>query len=115
MQQVCRVERLAAYLCVEVEATLTETALLEDVVEGQRHFARIVGEVVGVPPGLQVVAVGVDRSEHAERGGNGQFVFEGMTGEEGMADLDIALHLLFEAVFLEEAIYGGDVEVVLML
>src|SRR5690606_7016558 len=115
MEQIGRIERLATDLGVEIEAALAQTALLQDVVEGERHFPRIIGEVVGVPAGLQIVAVGVDRAEHAQRRGNSQLVFEGVACEEGVADLDIALHLLFEAVLLEEAKDRGDVVVVLVL
>ena len=115
VEQVGRIDRLAAHLGVEVEAAVAEAALLEDVVEGERHLARVVGELVGVPAGLQVVAVGVDRAEHAERRGERQLVLEGVAGEEGVADLDVALHLLLEAVALQEAVHRRDVVVVLVL
>ena len=42
-------------------------------------------------------------------------MLEGVTGQEGVADLDIALHILFQAVFLQEAENGGDVVVILVL
>ncbi len=38
-----------------------------------------------------------------------------VAGEEGVADLDIDLHVLFEPVGLEEAVDGRDVIVVLVL
>jgi hypothetical protein len=89
MQQVGRFDRLAPHLGVEVEAALAQPTGLEDLVEGQRHLAGVVGELVGVPARLQVVAVGIDRAENAEPTGNRQFVLEGVAGEEGMADLDV--------------------------
>ena len=46
---------------------------------------------------------------------DGQFVLEAVAGEEGVADLDVDLHLFLEAVGLEEAVHRRDVVVVLVL
>ena len=97
MQQVVRVDRLAADLGVEVEAAGGEAAGLQDLVAGQRHLRDVHGELVGVPAGLIVVAVDVDRAEDAERGGERELVLEGVAGEDGVVLLDVDLDLLLEA------------------
>jgi hypothetical protein len=109
------VERLAAQLRVEVGAAGLEAAACQDLVIGQRHFRNVVRELVGIPAGLVVVAVHVDRAEDAERIGKRQLVLEGVAGKDRVALLDIELHFVFEAVLLEEAIDRGDVVVVLVL
>ena len=76
VQQVGRIDRLAAHLGVEIEAAGREAAGLQDVIERRDEFGRVVGELVGVPARLVVVAVGVDRAENAERGGRGDLVLE---------------------------------------
>ena len=114
-QQILRVERLAAQLGVEIGAAGLEAAGLQHMVVGQRHFRHIVGELVGVPAGLVVVAVHVDRTEDAERIGQRQLVLEGMAGKDGVALLDIDLDLLLQPELLEEAIDRGDIVVVLVL
>ena len=114
-QQVFRIDRLAAQLGVEVGAAGLEAAACQDLVIGQRHFRHVVGELVGIPAGLVVVAVHVDRAEDAERIGERQFMLEGMAGKDRMALLDIDLHLVFETVVLEEAVDRRDVVVVLVL
>lgn len=81
----------------------------------ERHFGNIVRELVGIPAGLVVVAVHVDRAEDAERIGKRQLVLEGVAGKDRVALLDIELHLVFKAVLLEEAIDGRNVIVILVL
>ena len=95
-QQILRVERLAAQLGVEIGAAGLEAAGLQHLVVGERHFRHVVGELVGVPAGLVVVAVHVDRTEDAERIGQRQFVLEGMAGQDGVALLDVDLDLLLQ-------------------
>ena len=95
-QQVLRVERLAAQLGVEIGAAGREAAGLQHLVVGQRHFRHVVGELVGVPAGLVVVAVHVDRAEDAERVGQRQFVLEGMAGQDRVALLDVDLDLVLQ-------------------
>ena len=84
-------------------------------VVGQRHLRHVVGELVGVPARLVVVAVHVDRAEDAERIGQRQFVLEGMAGQDRVALLDVDLDLLLQPEALEEAVDGRDVVVVLVL
>ncbi len=114
-EQVCRVQRLTAQLRVEVGAAVLEAASIKHVVIGQRHFRHVVGELVGIPAGLVVVAVHVDGAENAEGVGHGQLVFEGMAGQNGVALFDIDLHFLVQPVLLQEGVDGGDVVIILML
>ena len=114
-QQIARIDRLAAHLRIEVEAARREAALLEDEIERRHELGRVVGELVGVPAGLIVVAVGVDGTEHPERRRERDLMLEGMVRQHRMADFDIELDLALEAEALQEAEHGRDVEVVLML
>jgi hypothetical protein len=83
---------------IEIGAAGLEAAAGEDLVIGQRHFRHVVGELVGVPARLVVVAVHVDRAEDAERVGQRQLVLEGMAGQDRVALLDIDLHLVLQPV-----------------
>src|SRR5690606_14792922 len=66
LSEVEGVERLTAHLGVEVEAAIAQAAILQDLDEGQRHLAGIVGELVGVPATLQIVAVGIDAAQDTQ-------------------------------------------------
>ena len=74
--EVFGIERLAAQLRVEVGAAGGEPTRPQDLVIGQRHFAVVVGELVGVPAGLVIVPVHVDRPEDPEARGHGKLVLE---------------------------------------
>ena len=115
MQEICRVDRLPPHLRVKVEAALGQAARLEDMVEGEGGFGHVVGELVGVPARLQIVAVGVDRTEDSQRRGQSDFVLEGVVGEESVTHFDVALDPVFQAIALEEAINRGDVKIILVL
>ena len=114
-QQVLRIERLAPQLGVEIGAAGLEAAAGQHLVIGERHLRHVVGELVGVPARLVVVAVHVDRTEDPERIGQRQLVLEGVAGKDRVALLDIDLHFLLQPVAPEKAVDGGDVVVVLVL
>src|SRR5208337_5237163 len=65
--------------------------------------------------GLVVVAVGVDRTEESERGGERDLVLEGVMRQHRVPDFDIELDLALESEAAQEAGDGGDVEIVLVL
>ena len=114
-QEIGRIDRLPAHLGVEVEAARRDAAVLQDEIQRRDEFGRVVGELVGVPARLVVVAVGVDRAEQAERGGERDLVLERMVGQHRVADLDVELDLVLEAELAQEAGDGRDVEIVLVL
>src|SRR5690606_27671658 len=96
VEQVLRIERLAPEPGVEIGAAGDEAAAKQDLVISQRHLGGAVGELVGVPARLVVVAVHVDGAENAERVGKRKFMLEGVAGKYGVTLLDIDLHLLFQ-------------------
>src|SRR5208282_2373609 len=114
-QQVGRVDRLAAHLRVEIEAAGSDAALLEDEIKRRHEFGRVVGELIGVPARLIVVAIGVDRSQKPERGGERNLVLERVMREKRVADFDVELDLALEAEPAQEPGDGGDVEIILVL
>ncbi len=115
VEQIGRIERLAADLGVEVEAAGPEAAGLQDVIERQRGVRDVVRELVGVPAQLRIAAVHVDRTEDAERGRQRDLMLEAVAGKRRVVVLDVDLDLLLEAVGLQEAEDRGGVEIVLML
>ena len=66
---------------------------LQDEIESRDKFGRVVGKLVGVPARLIVIAVGVERTQHAERHGERDLMLEGMVRQHRMADLDVELDL----------------------
>ena len=71
--------------------------------------------MIGVPAEPVVASVGIDRAEDAARCGQRQFVLEVVAGEGCVVDLDVDLHLVLEAVALQEGEARLRVVVVLML
>ena len=65
VEEVDRLEALAADLGVEVQAAGGEAAVLEDDEHDLRGQVDVGGELVGVPAQEQVAGVGVDRAEDA--------------------------------------------------
>ena len=114
-QQILRINGLTAKLGIEIRAAGREAATLEDLVVGERHLGDIVRELVGVPAGLVVVPVHVDRTEDPQIVRQRKFMLEGMAGKDGVALLDIDPNLIFQPVALQEAVNGGDVEIILVL
>ena len=106
---------MAADLGVKVGATRVQAAAFQDLVIGQRHFGRVVGELVGVPARLVIVAVHVDRPKDPQRGRQRQFMFERMARQDRVALFDVHLDLFFQAKLHQEAVNRGDIIVVLVL
>jgi len=85
VQEVVRLDRLAADFCVEVHAAGGEAAGAEKFVERQRQLRHVHGELVGVPAQEVVAAVQVERAEDAQRGGElGRAI---LAGERSLDDL----------------------------
>ena len=106
---------LAAHLGVEVEAPGAEAAGADELDHRQRNLLDGMRKLVGVPAVLRIAAIGVDRTEDAERGGHRDLVLETVPRQCGVVRLDIDLDLLLQAVALQEAVHGRGVEVVLVL
>ncbi len=65
VEQVDRLEALAADLGVEVDAARSQAALCQDHQHAAGRQVEVGRELIGVPAQQQVAAVGVDRAEHA--------------------------------------------------
>ena len=91
-----------------------ETAAAQNFVEAERQVRRVHRKLIGVPAEQLVAAVDVERAEDAERLGEHDLVTERVAGEGSVILLDVELDVLGQAVALEEAVTGRDVEVVLM-
>ena len=105
---------MASQLCIEIGTAGGETTTSEDVVIGQRNFRCVIRELIGVPPGLIIIAVHVNRPENSECIGDGQLMLEGMAGEDGVALFDVDLDFFFQTITLQEAIDRTDIEIILV-
>jgi len=76
MDQVVRIDRLAADLGVEIEPARGKAAAIQDLVKHQRQLRNVHRELVGVPAEQIVAAVDVERAEHAERLGERDLVMK---------------------------------------
>ena len=115
MEHVHRIDALTAHFRIEVEAAGGEAARLQDAIHREDQIERIVVELIRVPAVLRIAAVDVDRTEDAERRGGGNFMLEAVAGERCMVGFDVDLHLVLEAVALQEAVHRRGVKIVLML
>ena len=114
VEQVDRVDALAADLGVEVGAAAAESALLEDHEHDLRREVDVGRELVGVPAEEQVARVGVDRAQGIVDAGVFEFVHHRVTGERRMIGLDVEFDNPVKSVATNEVQTGSGVEVVLM-
>src|ERR1017187_10592693 len=98
VEQIRRIDALAAHFGIEVIATRRESAAEQNVVDRQGYLANVVGELVRVPSVLRIAAIHVYRAQDAQRDRGGDLVFEAMPGQRGMVRFDVELHFLLEAV-----------------
>ena len=115
LDEIDRIDRLAADLGVEVEPAGREAAVAQNLVQHQGQLAGVHRELVGVPAQQRIAPVEVDRAEDAERIGERDFVLERVAGEVGVVLLDVDFHVFGQPPFLQEAVDGRDVIVVLVL
>ena len=115
VEEVHRLEALAADLGVEVHAAGLEAAVFQDAQHALRGEVDVGGELVGVPAEHEVAGVGVDGAEGAGGAGDFQLVLHGVAGEGGVVGLKVELEVVHEVVFAEEVEARGGVGVVLVL
>src|SRR5882724_7941207 len=112
MDQVERIDRLPPDLGVEVETAGGETATLQQFVKHQRKLGHIHRELIGIPAEQIVAAVDVERAQDAQGLCQRDLVLERMAGQNGVVLLDVEFDVVQQVVTPEEAIAGGDVEIV---
>src|ERR1035438_3366487 len=115
MDQVVRIDRLTPDLGVEIETARRETAALQHLMKYQRKLRYVHRELVSIPAEQIVAAVDVERAEDAERLGEHDLVVERMARQDGVVLLDVELDVFQQVVALQEAVAGGDVEIILVL
>ena len=115
VEQVDRLEALAADLGVEVDAAGREPAHVEDAEHALRGQVDVGGELVGVPAQQVVAGVGVDRAQGARADGDLQLVHHRVAGQRGVVGLDVQLEVRQQVVGPQEVQAGGGVGVVLVL
>ena len=81
---------------------------------GQRHFGNIIGELIRIPARLVIIAVHIDRPQHAFGRRHSQLMFERMPRKDGMALLEIEFHLIFKPVFAQKTDTCGRIIIILM-
>ena len=81
---------------------------------GQRHFRDVIGKLIRIPARLVIIAIHIDRPQHAFCRRHSQLMFERMPRKDGMALLKIKLHLILKPVFAQKTDTGGRIIIILM-
>src|SRR5262249_25460501 len=114
VEQINRLEALAPYLGIEVDAARRQSPLPQDDQHALRRQVQVGRELIRIPAEQEVAAVGVDRAEQALRGGVGQLVHHRVPRQRRVVGLHVQLEMIRQAVAAQEGDHGGGVEVVLM-
>ena len=114
VEEVDRLEALAAHLRVEVESARGESSHLHDAEHHLGGEVEVGRELVGVPADEFVAGVGIDGAEGVGPEADLDLVGHGVAGEGGVVGLEVHLEMILEAVFAQEVEAGGRVAVVLV-
>src|SRR5690606_5842631 len=110
VEEIDRLEALAADLRIEVDTAGREAAVLEDHEHDLRRQVDIGRELVGVPTEEKIARVRIDRAEEALRAGVVELVLHRVPGERRVVRLDVELDVLLEPVRAQEVDASRGIE-----
>lgn len=114
MEEIDRLEALAANFGVKVQSAGPQSALIEN---DEHHLCRQIQvgrELVGIPAEHQVTRIGIDRPQHARCAGRDHVVHHGVPGQRRVIRLQVQLHLVQQIILTQEVDARCRVEVVLV-